>query len=147
MAVVRPHRRRPAWLPAAVVAATIVLVTLVAAALLRTRSPAPASADVSSAVPQMVAELDVLAISLYTDETVRDGTVLRPEEYAAARTALERVRTQWERVRQAVPETRRERVDSLLDRLTHAVDARAPAHEVQDLARSLQAELRSLTSE
>ncbi|MCX2726323.1 hypothetical protein OO015_02300 [Thermomicrobium sp. 4228-Ro] len=145
MAVVRPHRRRPAWLPVAILAAAIVLVAIVVAGWLRFRAPSTASSDVRTAASQIVAELDVLAVSLYTDESVRDGEVLQPAEYEAARNAVTRARTSWERIRDAVSPEERTTIDALFDRLASAIEERAAAAEVQGIVTELQTRLRSLS--
>ncbi len=146
MAVVRPRRRRPAWLPVAILAAAIVLVALLVAGWLRTRASSATSADVAATASQIAAELDVLAISLYTEETIQDGQVVQASEYEAARNAVARARANWERIRGTVSPDERAAIDDLFDQLARAVDSRAPAAEVQAIVAELQTRLRSLAA-
>lgn len=146
MAVVRPRRRRPAWLPVAILAAAIVLVALLVAGWLRTRAPSATSADVAATASQIAAELDVLAISLYTEETIQDGQVVQASEYEAARNAVARARANWERIRGTVSPDERAAIDDLFDQLARSVDSRAPAAEVQAIVAELQTRLRSLAA-
>ncbi len=146
MAVVRPHRRTPVWLPVALLAGAIVLAALLVAAWLSFRRPAAGTADVSTTAARIATELDVVALSLYTDDTVREGAILQPEEFAAAQSAVRRARTQWDEIRAQVEPTQRARIDDLFQRLDDAIAAHAPASEVQALISELQAALRSLSA-
>ncbi|MFN3336414.1 MAG: hypothetical protein ACK42I_02800 [Thermomicrobium sp.] len=146
MVVVRPQSRRPSWLRVAAVAVGIMVLAIAAifwAASRESRVPPP---DVTGTLERIRAELDVLQVSLYTDQVVRDGQVLEPEEYTAAQTAVQRARAQWETIRERVPPEHRDRVDRLFQELQTAVDMVAPAGEVQEVARDLQEALRSLES-
>jgi hypothetical protein len=100
---------------------------------------------VTKTASQIIAELDVLALSLYTDETVRNGEVLHPSEYEAARNAVARARASWEQIRDAVNPQERTTIDGLFDRLTSAIEERAAAAEVQGIVTELQTRLRSLS--
>lgn len=146
MAVVRPRQRRPAWLPVAIVAGSLVIVLVAVAGAAWWSTRRSSTPDVDARIQQMVAELDVLAISLYTDDVVRNGQVLAPEEYEAARRAVQRIREQWQAIQPAVPAESRTAVDSLLTELETAIDSRADPRQVATLVATLQERLRSLTS-
>ncbi len=145
MAVVRPRRRAPVWLPVALLAGGIVLAALIVAAWLSFRRPTAETAEVTTTASRIATELDVVALSLYTDDTVRGGAILQPEEFAAAQSAVRRARTQWDEIRVHVEPTQRARIDDLFQRLDVAIAAHAPASEVQALVAELQAALRSLS--
>lgn len=146
MVVVRPQSRRAGWLRVAAIAVGIMVLAIAAIFWASSReSPVP-HPEVTGAVERIQAELDVLQVSLYTDQVVRNGQVREPEEYAAAQTAVQRARAQWETIRRAVAPEHRDRVDRLFEELQTAVDTRAPAAEVQELVRDLQQALRSLES-
>lgn len=130
----------------AILAAAIVLVALLVAGWLRTRASSATSADVAATASQIAAELDVLAISLYTEETIQDGQVVQASEYEAARNAVARARANWERIRGTVSPDERAAIDDLFDQLARAVDSRAPAAEVQAIVAELQTRLRSLAA-
>jgi len=144
VAVVRPQRKHPAWLPVAALAAAIVVLALLAAAWLRFRASSAGSPDLAATTSRIVAELDVLSLSLYTEQTVRDGQILSPEEYRAAGEAVQRARSQWELIRSDVDPGQRQPIDDLFEQLARAVETRAPASEVQRLVDDLQVRLRAL---
>lgn len=144
MAIVRPQRHRPVWLPVAVLAGLIVVgaVSLSIGILWwRTNTAEP---PLAPTVEQIRAELDVLSLSLYTTAVVTDGTVRAPTEYQAARDAVSRARQQWETIRLRVPEPQRNALDDAFARLHEAVERKAPSSDVQAVVSELNGRLAEL---
>jgi hypothetical protein len=145
MVVHRPKRRFPLWAKAAIVLAALVLL---AGAGLWARSATRPSAEerIAQSVASMTAQLDVLRISHYTPDVVRDGQVVMEGEYQAALADIERVRSEWQAVRAEVPEPERTQIDRAIEELSALVEARRPPAEVDlraseliDLLRDLRA--------
>lgn len=145
MVVYRPKRRFPRWAKAAIALAALVLL---AGAGLWVRSATRPSTEerLAQAVASMTAQLDVLRISHYTPDVVRDGQVVMESEYQAALADVERVRGEWQAVRAEVAEPERRQIDRAIEELSTLVEARRPPAEVDqraseliDLLRDLQA--------
>ena len=136
MVVYRPKRRFPLWTKAAIVLAALLLL---AGAALWVRSAVRPSAEerLAQAVASMTAQLDVLRISHYTPDVVRDGQVVMQAEYQAALADIERVRGEWRSVREDVPEPERAQVDRAIEDLRLLVEARRPPAEVDQRASEL----------
>jgi hypothetical protein len=143
MVVYRPKRRFPLWAKAAIALAALVLL---AGAGLWARSATRPSAEeqLAHAVASMTAQLDVLRISHYPPDVVRDGQVLMESEYQAALADLERVRSEWRAVRDAAPEPERAQIDQAIEELRQLVEARRPPAEVDQRASELIDLLRGL---
>jgi RecJ-like exonuclease len=146
MAVVRPRSRRPGWFPALAASAVIVVSAIVGIVVVMLRDVPDAAPALGPTVQRIIAEVDVIAVSLYTDATVRQETVIAPEEYAAAREAVQRVRHQWQSIRDAVEPTKRDRIDELVERLDTAIANRATPSSVREIVDELEKELESLAS-
>lgn len=146
MAIVRPHSRRPWWHRIVAIALSILALALAAIIWGLSHQSDAGQPAVSGTVERIQAELDVLQLSLYTEQVVRDGQVLEQEEYAAAQSAVQRARAQWETIREAMTAEQREHVDRLFEELQTAVNTLAPAAEVQKLAEEIQQGLRPFES-
>ncbi len=129
MVVYRPKRRFPLWAKAAIALAALLLL---AGAGLWARSATRPSAEerLAQAIASMTAQLDVLRISHYTPDVVRDGQVVMQGEYQAALADIERVRSEWQSVRTEVPEPERTQIDGAIKELHALVQARRPAPDV-----------------
>ncbi|MCM8749258.1 hypothetical protein NET02_08880 [Thermomicrobiaceae bacterium CFH 74404] len=143
MVVYRPKRRFPLWAKGAIVLAALLLL---AGAGLWVRSATRPSAEerLAQAVASMMAQLDVLRISHYTPDVVRDGQVVMQTEYQAALADIERVRGEWQSVRGEVPEPERAQVDRAIEELRMLIEARRPPAEVDQRASELIELLRGL---
>jgi len=146
MAVVRPRSRRPSWFPIVVASAVIVVSAIVGVVVVMLLDVPDAAPALGPTAQRIIAEVDVIAVSLYTDATVRQETVIVPEEYVAARQAVQRVRNQWQSIRDAVEPTKRDRIDELVERLDAAIANRATPLSVREIVDELEKELESLAS-
>lgn len=144
MAVYTPGRKTYRW--AAPAAALLVLGVIVLASLWLVRASRPGpEARVADAADQMSSQLDVLRLSLYTTETVRNGQVVGQQEYDAALEALSQVRSEWEGVRTLVEPRQAEAIGRGLDQLQSLVEGKRPASEVNQLSQILIEQIRSMT--
>lgn len=141
MAVYR-QRRRSYLLPAVGVAVAVAAV--VVAALLLTAGGEDPSQRLSRAVTTMTAQLDVLAVSHYTDATVADGAVLQPDEHAAALQDLETLRSEWQAVRTLADGRDAPAIDQLVERIESMISRNAPPSEVAAMADELARQLKDL---
>ncbi|MBX6378120.1 MAG: hypothetical protein IRY95_06165 [Clostridia bacterium] len=137
MVLYRARGRRRGLL---VVAAVAVVVALAAAYVLlarRTTGGADRDAEAQEAVRRIAEGLDVLALSHYTDQVVRDGQVVDAAEYAAARRNVAAIRKEFEGVEGRLaardPGATAE-AGELLAHIAEAVERKAPPAEVRKLA-------------
>ncbi len=143
MVVYRPKRRFPLWVKVAIALAGLIL--LAGAGLwVRSSTRPPAEERIARSVASMTAQLDVLRISHYTPDVVRDGQVMMESEYQAALADIERVRSEWQAVRAEVPEPERTQIDRAIEELSALVEARRPPAEVDQRASELIDLLREL---
>lgn len=140
MAIYRARRQTPwkGWVLAAAVMVAAVVVTVRLA--VRQNSTAE---PVGPAVERMAATADVLRLSHYTPEAVRDGQVVLEGEYQAALEDVRHLRQDWERIRSLLPTERAAGVDRTLNLLEAQVHQRRPAEEVAATAEQLIEELRA----
>ncbi len=143
MVVYRPKRRFPLWAKAAIALATLAL--LAAGGLwVRSATRPPAEERLAQAVASMTIQLDVLRISHYTPDVVRDGQVVMQSEYQAALADIQHVRSEWQAVRAEVPEPERTQIDRAIEELHTLVQARRPAPDVDKRASELIELLRAI---
>lgn len=144
MAIYRPRRRVAWWVW--VLAGVAALAAIVASGLwLQQRMRPDPRVATASALQAMVDQLDVLRLSHYTPEGVRDGQVLAPGEYQASFQDVERARQEWQQVRQNVPPDRVAEVESGLAQLEEQIRARRSAEDVGRQAENLIRLLQALT--
>lgn len=143
MAVYRERRRTPAWLVGAVAVALVLAAAGGVAWAVASGQPS-AEERIGEAVRGISAQVDVLTISHYTDDSVRDGRAALEGEYQAALLDVERAREAWDGVRDAVPPDDALRVDESLRLLTDLVRAKRAPEEVARAARDLLASLSAL---
>lgn len=86
---------------------------------------------------QMIEGLDVLTISHYTDEVVRNGQVLLADEYRAARDNLQEIRRHFEAIRPYLAPLQAEEVETALRKLEAMVEEKRPAVEVEQQVEQL----------
>lgn len=141
MAIYRPTRRR--WPAVAVSAAVGLLAGAGVGWVIRgggTADPVEAIAAMDASLSAAAGTLEVVEVEYR--ESVVDGEVVRPPEYAGSRDLLTRSRERYLEVREAlaaVDPRLAEEADRLYRELARLVEARAPAEDVSARVRSLSA--------
>ena len=135
------ERRRPTT-PVLLAGILVVILAVTGAIFALTRlrgAPSPGAQRrlIAQEVQQMIEGLDVLTISHYTDDVVRTGQILLPDEYQAARDNLQQIRQRFERIQPYLDPQQAAEVGAALTKLQTMVENKQPPAEVGQQAERL----------